>query len=232
MVIKMIDNFKFKENYKIDDLLEIMRILRSPGGCPWDMEQTHETLKKDFIEETYEVIEAINKQDKVLLEEELGDALLQVVFHAQLEAEAGCFDFDRVCDGICKKLIVRHPHVFGDVTVSSTGEVLSNWDDIKRKTKNQKTTTEAIAAVPRELPALMRANKIQAKAAKSGMDADCGVAERAVKCENPDENTIGELLFAAVSLARKNGIDPEEALTAVTDRFAANFAEKENNTAK
>ena len=129
-------DFEFKEKYTIEDLLEIMKILRAPGGCPWDAEQTHESIKKDFIEETYEVIEAINKNDKVLLEEELGDALLQVVFHCEIERAEGSFDFSNVTDGICKKLIERHPHVFGEVKVSGTDEVLSNWDDIKRKSKN------------------------------------------------------------------------------------------------
>ena len=133
------ENFEFKDKYSIDDLLRIMEILRSPGGCPWDAEQTHESIKTSFIEETYEVIEAINKKDKDLLQEELGDVLLQVVFHAQMEKEAESFDFSDVTDGVCKKLIERHPHVFGEVKVSGTEEVLSNWDDIKRKSKGQKT---------------------------------------------------------------------------------------------
>ena len=124
--------YKFKDNYNVDDLIEIMQLLRSPGGCPWDAEQTHKSIRKDFIEETYEVIEAINKDDKELLKEELGDVLLQVAFHTQIEKEQGSFGFDEVADGICKKLIERHPHVFGDVNVSSTNEVLDNWDTISR----------------------------------------------------------------------------------------------------
>ena len=122
----MVD-FNKKEKYDIDDLLEIMRLLRAPGGCPWDAEQTHMSIKKDLIEETYEVIEAINKDDKELMTEELGDLLMQVVFHSQMEQEAGNFDFGDVTDGICKKLIERHPHVFGEVEVSSVGDVLNNW---------------------------------------------------------------------------------------------------------
>ena len=134
-------DFEFKSKYNVDDLLSIMRILREPGGCPWDMEQTHESIKKNFIEETYEVVEAIDKKDKELLCEELGDVLMQVVFHAEMERENGSFDFSEVADGVCKKLIERHPHVFGDTEVSSTDEVLSNWDAIKSKSKKRKTVT-------------------------------------------------------------------------------------------
>ena len=125
-------NFNFKDKYNFEDLLKIMEVLRSPEGCPWDREQTHESIRKDFIEETYEVIEAINKKDKELLCEELGDVLLQVAFHVQIEKEEGSFGIEEVTDGVCKKLIERHPHVFGEVKVSSTGEVLDNWDTIKR----------------------------------------------------------------------------------------------------
>ena len=130
----MVD-FEQKNSYTVQDLVEIMRLLREPGGCPWDAEQTHESIKKNLIEETYEVIEAINKGDKALLCEELGDLLMQVVFHAQMEKEIGEFDFDAVSDGVCKKLIERHPHVFGEVAVSGVDDVLTNWDDIKRKSK-------------------------------------------------------------------------------------------------
>ncbi|MBR6531347.1 MAG: nucleoside triphosphate pyrophosphohydrolase, partial [Clostridia bacterium] len=166
----MIENFEFKDRYNIDDLIEIIKDLRSPGGCPWDIEQTHESIRKGLIEETYETIEAINKADPDMLREELGDVLMQVVFHAQIEAEKGVFNFDDVADEICKKMIIRHPHVFGQTNVNSVDDVLTNWDAIKRSTKGQKTTSEAIDSVPRELPALMRANKIQSKAAKAGFD--------------------------------------------------------------
>ena len=140
-------NFERKESYNFNDLVEIVKILRSPGGCPWDMEQNHKSIREDFLEETYEVLEAIDTENKVLLEEELGDVLLQVVFHAQISKEASDFDINNVTDGICKKLIIRHPHVFSDVTVNSTEEVLSNWDDIKRQTgcikKHEKPITKA-----------------------------------------------------------------------------------------
>ena len=168
----MIQDFQFKQKYNVEDLVEIMRILRSENGCPWDREQTHESIRKNFIEETYEVIEAINKADSHLLCEELGDVLMQVVFHAQMEAEKQVFDFSDVADGVCKKLIERHPHVFGDVEVQSADDVLVNWDKIKSAKKQRKTTADKMQSVPRELPALMRADKIQSQAAKVGFDWD------------------------------------------------------------
>lgn len=233
----MIEGFEFKDSYGCDDLIEIVRILREPGGCPWDAEQTHESIKKNFIEETYEVIEAINKREPAMLREELGDVLLQIALHSQMETEKGTFTFDEVCDEVCKKLIVRHPHVFGDVKVGSSDEVLSNWDVIKMATKNQKTTAEAIASVPRELPALMRSQKIQKKAAKVGFDWDdisgallkvreeSAEVEQALAGGNKDEiaDEIGDLFFAAVNVSRFAGVDAEEALTAATDKFAARF---------
>lgn len=232
-------DYKFKDNYNINDLLEIMTLLRAPGGCPWDAEQTHETIKKNFIEETYEVVEAINKKDRDLLLEELGDVLLQVVFHTEMEREKGSFDFDDVADGICKKLIVRHPHVFGDVKAENSEQVLSNWDDIKRKTKHQKTTTQAMDSVPRELPALMRCVKLQSKGAKAGADLEDN-AQALKYVEEQTENlkkgiteeNIGKLLFAVSAAARKNGIDPEEALTKASDEFVKKFSEKEKSESK
>ena len=132
-------DFEFKDKYNFNDLVEIIKILRAPGGCPWDAEQTHTSIRENFLEETYEALEAIDTGNKELLKEELGDVLLQVVLHADISRTDGDFDIDDVADGISKKLIIRHPHVFGDVTVGSTDDVLKNWDDIKRKTKNQKT---------------------------------------------------------------------------------------------
>ncbi|MBQ3044669.1 MAG: nucleoside triphosphate pyrophosphohydrolase [Clostridia bacterium] len=232
----MVD-FKRKESYNVQDLIKIMQILREPGGCPWDAEQTHESIKKNLIEETYEVIEAINKDDKELLCEELGDLLMQVVFHAQMEQEAGVFDFDTVSDGVCKKLIERHPHVFGDVSISGVDDVLTNWDAIKRKTKKQKTTTESMLSVPRELPALMRAAKLQKKAADVGFDwsevsgaldkLEEEIAElRQAISNNDGENMaeeLGDLLFSAVNVSRFIKADAEEALTAASDKFLARF---------
>lgn len=237
----MEQTFTTKSKYNMQDLLEIMRILRGEHGCPWDREQTHDSIRKNLIEETYEAIEAINKHDDVLLCEELGDVLMQVVFHAQMAAERDAFTFDDVADGICKKLIERHPHVFGDVQVASSGEVLENWEQIKSATKHRKTVSDKMQAVPRELPALMRAYKIQEKAAKVGFDWDDlngalqklpeETAElRAAYEKNDRENALeelGDLLFSVVNAARFLKLDPEEALTAATDKFQARFCEVE-----
>ena len=167
----MVD-FQKKEQYNFNDLLRIMEILRAPDGCMWDREQDHRSIRRNFIEETYEVCEAIDEEDTEHLKEELGDVLLQVVFHTQMEKEKGVFDINDVADGICKKLIYRHPHIFGDVKAGSSEEILSNWDDLKRKEKHQETDTSALASVAKSLPGLIRAEKIQKKAAKVGFDWD------------------------------------------------------------
>lgn len=234
----MIDNFEFKEKYTFYDLVEIVRCLRAPGGCPWDVEQTHESIKKDFIEETYEVIEAINKKSVPMMREELGDVMMQVIFHTQIETETGNFNIDDVTDEIAKKLIIRHPHVFGNVNVDGVDDVLTNWDEIKRQTKKQKTVSESISSVPRELPALMRAQKIQSKAAKAGFDwsevngaldkLDEEIAElRQAVSAGDHRNTIeelGDLLFSVVNVSRFVDCDSEEALTLASDKFASRFA--------
>lgn len=234
-------NFDFKDKYDIKDLLKIMELLRSPGGCPWDAEQTHESIRNSFIEETYEVIEAINKNDRELLQEELGDVLLQVVFHCEMEKEKGSFDFSDVCDGICKKLVERHPHVFGSVNVENTDEVLKNWDDIKRKSKGQKTQGSAMEKIPKELPALMRSEKIQSKARKAGFDWDkidgafdalqSEIEELREAMEAKDkkeiENEMGDVLFSCVNISRFLKVDPELALTASNEKFITRFLEVE-----
>lgn len=234
----MIEGFAFKEKYNFDDLVYITHLLRSPGGCPWDREQTHKSIRRDFIEETYEVIEAINKQSPEMLCEELGDVLLQVTLHSEMETEKGVFNIDDVCDGICKKLIERHPHVFGDVKVSSSGEVLNNWDVIKKNSKNQKTQTDSMLAVPREFPALMRADKIQKKAQKAGFDWDSAdgafdklyeeFAELKAAVSEGNKSNIeeefGDLLFSVVNVSRFIGCDSEECLTKATDKFISRFS--------
>ena len=233
----MIENFTFKDRYTCEDLVHIVTLLRSPGGCPWDREQTHESIRKNFIEETYEVVEAIDKASPEMLREELGDVLLQIMLHAEMEREKGVFDFDDVCNEIAQKLIIRHPHVFGDVQVSGSAEVLKNWDEIKRATKKQKTTTESILSIPREFPALMRAQKTQHKAAKAGFDWDeaSGAVEKiyeetaevkeAMAQGDPEKikDELGDLLFAAVNVCRFAHTDAEEALTGATDKFTERF---------
>lgn len=238
----MVD-YNFKDKYDFSDLVEIMSILRAPGGCPWDAEQTHESIRSSFIEETYEAIEAINKKDKELLCEELGDVLLQVVFHAQIEKENGSFDIDSVTDGICKKLIERHPHVFSDVSADTTQKVLDNWDTIKRKSKNQKTQGSSMQKVPKELPALMRAQKIQGKAKKDGYDFESvdevykslfdeieELKQASKDGESKERITeeMGDVLFSAVNLARTLKIDSEEALTIANDKFIRRYLAAES----
>lgn len=238
----MVDSFEFKDKYDFYDLVRIMKVLRGEGGCPWDAEQTHESIKKNFIEETYEVIEAINKEDSSLLCEELGDVLLQVVFHAEMESEKNAFSVDEVTDGICKKLIERHPHVFGETKVSGVGDVLSNWDTIKRSTKGQKTQSQAMQSIPRELPALMRSTKTQEKARKAGFDWDniddvfAKLDEEILELKEAYksgikkdiEDELGDVLFSTVNLSRFLDCDAEEALTSSCDKFISRYTKVEN----
>lgn len=235
-------DFQFKEKYDINDLLEIMRILRSENGCPWDREQDHKSIRKDFLEETYEVVEAIDTEDSELLLEELGDVLLQVVFHSRIEEEKGGFDFGDVADGICQKLIIRHPHVFGDVTAETSGEVLKNWNNIKQQTKGQETYSETLESVCTALPALMRAQKVGQRAKRAGMDfkdvsqvVECLESEIAELKEAMAENDsvhigeeMGDVLFSCVNLARHLDCDAEESLTRSTDKFMKRFKNTED----
>ncbi len=230
-------DFEIKDNYDINDFLRLVTVLRSPGGCPWDRKQTHESIKKNFIEETYEVVEAINKADAEGLKEELGDVLLQVAMHSEMESEKGSFDFNDVVNDICKKLVVRHPHVFGDAAAQSSDEALQNWDQVKLKTKGMKKQGEAMIKVPREFPALMRAQKVQEKAAKAGFDWDDinGAADKlheeideletalAAGVGKDIEEEFGDVLFSCVNVSRFIGADSEEALTASTDKFIKRY---------
>lgn len=237
----MIEDFNFKERYNVNDLIDIVEILRSPGGCPWDIEQDHKSIRRDFLEETYEVIEAINKDDRDGLLEELGDVLLQVVFHTQIEREKNSFDLNDVADGVCKKMIERHPHVFGNVSAETSEQVLENWDVIKKQTKQQKSQTESMLSIPREFPALMRADKVQKKAAKVGFDWDSvdGALDKVSEeleelkeaiqmgvVENANEE-LGDLLFSVVNVSRFINVDSEEALTKATDKFIDRFSKVE-----
>ena len=234
----MVD-FEFKPCYNVEDLRALVKALRSEGGCPWDREQTHESIRRDFIEEVCEAVEAINERNIEHLREELGDVLFQVAFHAELEEEKGNFDLDSVADGVVKKLILRHPHVFGEVTVSGSEEVLKNWDEIKRKEKNQSTVSEAMDSVARTLPALWRAEKVSKKAAKAGFDweragdiadklrEETGELEAALSGDGDVFEEVGDILFTAANIARKLRIDPEEALNAASEKFIARFSKME-----
>ena len=227
-----------KERYDFNDLVEIVRILRAPGGCPWDMAQTHRSIRSNFIEETYEAIEAIDTGDTALLREELGDVLLQVALHTEMEREAGSFDMNDVCDDLCKKLIVRHPHVFGDKSAANEQQALQNWDAVKMELKQQKSQTEAMNSVSRALPALMRSEKVQRKSAKVGFDWDTvdGALDKLYEEYNElkvaidhggveqQSEELGDLLFSAVNVSRFLGIDSEKALYDACDKYIKRFS--------
>ena len=228
--------FTRKETYDFQDLVQIISLLRGPGGCPWDREQTQESIQRNFIEEAYEAVEAIDEQDADHLEEELGDVLLQILLHAEMEREKGNFDINGVANRLSQKMILRHPHVFGEVKVSSSEEVLTNWDAIKRVEKDQKTVTDSLNSVARSLPSLWRAEKVQKKAAKAGFDwpdvtgaldkleEEIRELREAVAEGKGIEGELGDVLFSAVNVSRFLKIDPEEALTGSTDKFIRRFA--------
>lgn len=245
----MVD-FQSKRRYGWEDFLEIMRLLRAPGGCPWDAEQTHGSIRRNFLEETYEALDAIDRDDPADMREELGDVLMQVAFHAQIETERGRFTMDDVVDGVAQKLVYRHPHVFADVKVEDSQEVLANWDTLKRKEKSQASTADAIEAVPHTLPALWRAEKIAGKATKAGFRWDSAAGalgkleeearelRQAIEAgEGADaphgvREELGDLLFIAANLAQLAGVDPEDALHRACDKFDRRFRRMEEGADK
>ncbi|WP_055665253.1 nucleoside triphosphate pyrophosphohydrolase [Desnuesiella massiliensis] len=224
-------------NRDFNDLLDIMDTLRGENGCPWDREQTHESLKKYLIEECYEVIEAIDEQEDNKIIEELGDVLLQIVFHAAIAKEEGFFNIMDITKAICDKMILRHPHVFGEKTVKNSEEVLENWDNIKKKEKGIESLTEEMRSIAKSLPAMLRAEKIQNKAKKVGFDWDnvedamnkileeFNEVKDVYKGENKAKilEEIGDLLFACVNVARFLNISPEEALNSTNEKFISRF---------
>ncbi len=227
-----------KSGKAIERLLEVMRTLRAPDGCPWDREQTNESLKSDLIEEAYEVIDAIESGNLSHLEEELGDLLLQVVFHSQICSEDGHFEFHDVANGISDKLVRRHPHVFGKVQVSGSGEVLENWDAIKKAEKKEGDTPASIVSgIPKHLPALQKAHQIQKRAARAGFDWDNiddvfdklheeieEVKEAIKRDHDPDiRDELGDLLFSVVNVSRFLGHNPEELLNHNIKKFVRRF---------
>lgn len=214
-----IEEFKSKEKYDVGDLVEIMRILRSENGCPWDKEQTHESIRKNLIEETYEAVEAIDSHDMPLLREELGDVLLQVVFHARISEEEGSFDFSDVADEVCRKLIIRHPHIFSDVKADTAEQVLKNWDSIKAATKKQSVVSQKLDSVSRALPSLMRAQKIAGKIYSAGMSRS-------------EEQAIGDMLFDISAYCARNGIDAEKALYDACERRISDVVAAEKKQAE
>ena len=198
------------ESYKFNDLVEIMKRLRVE--CPWDKEQTHKSIRRNFIEETYEAVEAIDDENVELLREELGDVMLQVVFHSQIAHDNDKFDIDDVCDGICKKLIFRHPHIFSDAKVSGANEVLSNWDSLKKIEKGQKTKQEVLASVSKSLPSLIRMEKVYSKALKEGIETSevSNIQAIAKEIEKGDLDQIPEMIFNLTKICKQKSIDLEQ----------------------
>ncbi len=221
-----------------EELVEIMARLRGENGCPWDREQTSESIKPYLVEETYEVLEAIDEQDPEKLQEELGDLALQIVFHARMAEEAGAFTITEVLIGINEKLRRRHPHIFGDVKAETAQEVLFNWEQIKKQERqNAKGKASILDGVPRELPALLRAHRLQEKASRVGFDwtearqvlqkveEELAELKAAMEEERSDrmEAELGDLLFSLVNLSRFLSVNPEEALRKTIARFIARF---------
>lgn len=237
---KIVLDFLCKESYDLRDFVALVSYLRSPNGCPWDQVQTHESIRRNFLEETYEACEAIDAGDLVHMREELGDVLMQVLFHTDIEREAGHFDIDDVADAACKKLVYRHPHVFRCDEPDA-----SDWDTMKQRERAQTTTAEAMDSVARSLPALWRCDKIQAKAAKTGFEwpdvhaaldkVDEETRELRAAVASGDTEAIGDelgdLLFAAVKVARFAGIDPEQAAHAACEKFIRRFSAMETAAA-
>jgi len=237
-------NFERKERYGYEDLLEIIRLLRSEDGCPWDKVQTHRSIRRGMLEEAYEAAEAIDRDDTAMMVEELGDVLMQVVFHADIASDEGRFTMEDVCDTVVKKLLYRHPHVFGDAHEDSPESVLVSWDKLKRAEKGQATTADALDAVARSLPGLWRAEKLQKKAADAGfdwpdingaldkLDEETAELRRAADSGQGVAEELGDVLFAAVKVGRFAGVDPEEAIAATCEKFIHRFRAVEAGAAK
>ena len=234
------------KNYTIDDLRDIMVKLRGENGCPWDKVQTHQSIKKSMIEECYEAIDALDSGDDHAFANELGDVLLQVVFHARIAEERGAFSFDDVVNEICTKLITRHTHVFGTDKAVSADEALGQWEKNKKKEKKLESYTAMLEDVPHYLPALMRSEKIQKKAGSVGFDwqeaepvydkvnEEITELKEAVKTGNAEriEEEYGDLLFSVVNLGRHLKLTPEIALTKASDKFIKRFAVMEKEAEK
>lgn len=223
----------------IDDLIAVIKRLRAPDGCPWDREQTHESLRTSLLEEAYEAADAIDEGDDNKTMDELGDVLLQVVMHAEIASEEGKYDFTDITDNICEKMIRRHEHVFGEISLDKTAEVLVNWDRIKSKEKGFCSYSDSLRDVPRAFPALFRTQKLLKRAKKAGftMKTDGEITEqiRAVADDLSEEVTkekIGKILFLASALASEYGVDAEDALYKENDAFVARFSKMEADSDK
>ena len=230
--------FLSKETYTFEDLLAIVRLLRSPNGCPWDRAQTHASVRKNLLEETYEVAEGIDRDDAAILREELGDHIFQAVFHTVIEEERGRFTADDVITAICRKMIFRHPHIFAGEHTNGKEEALDAWESAKRQEKHQKTAAESMHALPKTLPALMYAAKMSGKAARVGFTYESAEEAAEKVCEEWGElaaahtkeerkEEYGDLLFALVNYGRMLGIDAEEALALACEKFLSRFEKTE-----
>ncbi len=233
-----IDNLKNKlkteQTHDFTSLRELVEVLRSEGGCPWDREQTHRSIRADIIEETYEVVEAIDNDDPHLLQEELGDVMFQVMFHSRIEEEANRFTVDNVVNDICEKMILRHPHVFADTEVNGSAQVLDNWEKIKKEEKSRKTTKESMQAVPKQLPTLMRVQKIAKKARKGGHDfgSDTDLTKKlqtltqslVTATEDERQTILNEIIFTSAILSKT---DTEKAVGDLTNAFIETYPEGE-----
>lgn len=240
-----IESLLHKEKYTFSDLRTVVEILRSPQGCPWDREQTHESIRMNFLEEVYETVDAIDRDDLTAMREELGDVLFQVVFHACIAEERERFDLEDVCDEICRKMIIRHPHVFGEQVFTADGKALRDWEAIKDKSHSYTSDTEILEAIPRTLPALMRAQKLGKKSRKLGFDWEKGESmgkveeelsevKEAILYESQEriEEEFGDLLLSTVNAARLYGVDAELALTKANEKYLSRFAQVEEQCAK
>ena len=238
--------WEYKEKYGLEDFIRLIDVLRGPGGCPWDIKQTHESLKHNVVEEAWEVVDAINEGSEAHLREELGDLLMQVIFHASISKEHGGFTLDDISDEAVKKLVHRHPHVFGSVKADTPDEVLTNWDAIKRADRGQQSAASAMDGIPRGLPGLMRSEKIQSKAAKYGFDwpdvsgamdklrEEVGELQEGIDAgdvENIKEE-IGDALFSVVNVARFFKVDSEECMHAACAKFIRRFRYLEEGAAR
>lgn len=238
--------WKEKETYSVEDLVGIMQLLRGENGCPWDKEQTHTSIRNNLLEEAYETADAIDRLDDTDMAEELGDLLLQIVFHCQMAKERGAYDLDKVADGICKKLVYRHPHIFSNVVVNNSDEVLDNWDKLKNKEKQMQSFSDTLKAVPKAFPACLRAQKVQKRATKAGYDFKT-LQDTVLKIEeelaelkqalsqNDFESAsdeLGDLLFSVINTARFLKTDAEQKLNSTTERFINRFSKAEELAAK
>ena len=235
-----INMLRQKEKFTTEQLNQILDILRSPEGCPWDREQTHKSIRNDMLEETYEAVDAIDLDDNEALCEELGDMLLQVVFHSTIAKEQGDFTYEDVVDGVCRKLILRHPHVFGDTSAENSEQVLDMWDKIKRQEKHQETVSDTLKSVPAAFPALMRAAKVQKRAIKAGYSLSNPLDDKRLDKAFLDlqnahlsgnkediDAAVSKMLFLISGLQNFYKNNSEELLSKATNHFIETFEELE-----